>query len=130
MYIGLTLVVESYRRGARGAGPVKPPGALSATPPYHLPPHHPLLPRVLPEAVATQSSDRHTQVQRVASRATAACKPGLVRNLSPWCVRGASQTMTDAHGVGANTGAGRHAPQIHELITVHTGWCERLSRLP
>jgi len=29
-----------------------------------------------------------------------------------------------------NTGAGRHAPQLHELITVHTGWCERLSRLP
>ena len=43
---------------------------------------------------------------------------------------GWSQTVTDAHGVGANTGAGRHAPQLHELITVHTGWCERLSRLP
>jgi len=72
-----------------------------------------------------------------------------------WCVayeRGVegstSQTVTDAHGVGAhwrrgsqtvtdthtrrtrNTGAERHAPQLHELITVHTGWCERLSRLP
>jgi len=43
---------------------------------------------------------------------------------------GWSQTATDAHGVSANPGAGRHAPQLHELITVHTGWCERLSRLP
>jgi len=31
-----------------------------------------------------------------------------------------SQTVTDAHGVGATLEQGRHAPQLHELITVHT----------